>query len=173
MARDTDKGMSSVWRCGPLTNGLAPTAALRPTVSSTLTSRAERAGTSSSEPADEDEEGPLRVQRAVTQNTQHRKVIGPTKTGRSRTVPPRDRALKALQRHRVAQAKSKLLCGEDYQDQGLIFTTGTGGIMHAENLPHRLFRQLLAEAKLPRIRLYDLRHSPATLLMSAGEHPTS
>jgi integrase len=52
-----------------------------------------------------------------------------------------------------------------------MFATATGAIMQAENLPHRLFRQLLADAKLPRIRLYDLRHSHATLLMSAGEHP--
>lgn len=86
-------------------------------------------------------------------------------------MPLGDRALKALQRHKVAQAKWKLLCGEDYQDRGLIFATATGAIMPAENLPHRLFRQLLAEAKLPRIRLYDLRHSHATLLMSAGEPP--
>jgi hypothetical protein len=28
-----------------------------------------------------------------------------------------------------------------------------------------------SDAKLPRIRLFDLRHSHATLLMAAGEHP--
>jgi integrase len=113
----------------------------------------------------------LRVRRAVTQDAQRRKVIGPTKTSRSRAVPIGDRALKALQRHRVAQAKWKLLTGEHYRDQGLIFASATGGIMQAENLPHRLFRQLLKAAGLPAIRLYDLRHSHATLLMAAGEHP--
>jgi integrase len=113
----------------------------------------------------------LRVRRAVTQDSQRRKVIGPTKTGRSRAVPIGDRALKALQRHRVAQAKWKLLTGEHYRDQGLIFASATGDILQAENLPHRLFRQLLKAAGLPAIRLYDLRHSHATLLMAAGEHP--
>jgi integrase len=61
--------------------------------------------------------------------------------------------------------------GEQYRDQGLIFAAATGDIMQAENLPHRLFRQLLKGAELPAIRLYDLRHSHATLLMAAGEHP--
>ena len=113
----------------------------------------------------------LRVRRAVTQDTQRRKIIGPTKTGRSRAVPLGERAMRALKRHKVAQAKWKLLIGEEYKDQGSIFASGTGDIIQAENLPHRLFRQLLKAAELPAIRLYDLRHSHATLLMAAGEHP--
>ncbi|HVD32075.1 MAG TPA: hypothetical protein VNC19_00755, partial [Gemmatimonadales bacterium] len=74
--------------------------------------------------------------------------------------------MRTLQRHRVTLAKWKLLMGERYQDQGLIFTTATGAIIQAENLPHRSFRQLLKDASLPAIRLYDLRHSHATLLMA-------
>jgi integrase len=61
--------------------------------------------------------------------------------------------------------------GERYQDQGLIFATATGSIIQAENLPHRAFRKLLSGAGLPAIRLYDLRHSHATLLMADGVHP--
>ena len=113
----------------------------------------------------------LRVRRAVTQDTQRRKIIGPTKTGRSRAVPLGERAMRALKRHKVAQAKWKLLIGEEYKDQGLIFASATGDIIQAENLPHRLFRQLLKGAELPALRRYDLRHSHATLLMAAGEHP--
>jgi integrase len=69
------------------------------------------------------------------------------------------------------QAKWKLLFGDHYQNQGLIFASATGAIVQPEGLPHKLFRQLLTKAELPRIRLYDLRHSHATLLMAAGEHP--
>jgi integrase len=36
---------------------------------------------------------------------------------------------------------------------------------------HRSFRPLLVRAGLPSIRLHDLRHSAATLLLSLGEHP--
>lgn len=46
-----------------------------------------------------------------------------------------------------------------------------GSIIQAENLPHRAFRQLLSGAGLPAIRLYDLRHSHAMLLMADGVHP--
>jgi integrase len=113
----------------------------------------------------------LRVQRAVTRGAGRRHTLGPTKTSQNRAVPISDRALRALQRHRVVQAKWKLLLGQEYKDEGLVFATASGGIIQAENLPHRLFRHLLAAAKLPAIRLYDLRHSHATLLMAAGEHP--
>ena len=33
------------------------------------------------------------------------------------------------------------------------------------------FEPILKSAELPRIRLYDLRHTSATLLLAAGEHP--
>jgi len=71
--------------------------------------------------------------RGRTQDTQRRKIIGPTKTGRSRAVPLGERAMRALKRHKVPQAKWKLLIGEEYKDQGLIFASGTGGILQAEN----------------------------------------
>jgi integrase len=115
--------------------------------------------------------GILRIQRAVSRGHGRRHILGPTKTSQNRSVPIGDRALRALQRHRVTQAKWKLLMGEQYRDQALIFATATGGIVQADNLPHRAFRQLLRGAGLPAIRLYDLRHSCASLLLAAGEHP--
>jgi integrase len=33
------------------------------------------------------------------------------------------------------------------------------------------FDQVLKRAGLPKIRLYDVRHTAATLLLAAGEHP--
>ena len=38
------------------------------------------------------------------------------------------------------------------------------------NITYHYFRKLLVKAKLPRMRLYDLRHSHATLLLIAGQH---
>ena len=77
----------------------------------------------------------------------------------------------ALQRHRVGQAKWKLQIGELYQDQGLIFANEVGGLLDGQNVTGRYFKPLLRKAELLDIRLYDLRHSHATLLMAAGEHP--
>lgn len=113
----------------------------------------------------------LRVQRAATVGVGNRKLIASTKTGRSRVIPVGERVLRALQEHRVRQAKWRLKIGEMYKDQGLIFANETGGLLDAQNIVNRHFKPLLKRAKLPAIRLYDLRHSHATLLMAAGEHP--
>lgn len=43
--------------------------------------------------------------------------------------------------------------------------------MSASNVAGRHFRPLLKRAKLPRIRLHDLRHTCATLLLIKGVHP--
>jgi len=40
-----------------------------------------------------------------------------------------------------------------------------------KNFTDRHFKPLLKKADLPNIRLYDLRHTTATLLLSAGENP--
>jgi len=47
--------------------------------------------------------------------------------------------MRALKRHKVAQAKWKLLIGEEYKDQGLICASATGDINQAENLPPEVF----------------------------------
>jgi integrase len=39
------------------------------------------------------------------------------------------------------------------------------------NLLRRHFKPIRDKAELPKIRLYDLRHTTATLLLSAGENP--
>ena len=113
----------------------------------------------------------LRVQRAVTQGADRRKTLGPTKTGRNRAVPLGDRAMRTLNRHRLAQKRWKLALGDKYKDEGLIFTNEFGGLLDGQNVVNRFFKPLLIEAKPPAIRLYDLRHTHATLLMAADEHP--
>lgn len=94
------------------------------------------------------------------------------KTGRSRrsvTLPASTVA--ALRAHRVKQAEEKLAAGPEYTDAELIFATQTGGPLSLPNLTRRHFKPLLEAAGLPPMRLYDLRHTAATLLLAAGEHP--
>ena len=43
--------------------------------------------------------------------------------------------------------------------------------MKATNLACRSFKPILQRAGLPRIRLHDLRHTCATILLMAGKHP--
>ena len=56
------------------------------------------------------------------------------------------------------------------EDDDLIFTTSTGNPISPRNLV-RHFKQVIKELNLPDIRFHDLRHTHASLLLSAGVHP--
>jgi integrase len=53
----------------------------------------------------------------------------------------------------------------------LIFTTSRGEPINEEYLVKKHFKPLLREAGLPNIRLYDLRHTSATLALTVGVAP--
>jgi integrase len=53
----------------------------------------------------------------------------------------------------------------------LIFTTARGEPINEEYLVKKHFKPLLWEAGLPNIRLYDLRHTSATLALTVGIAP--
>jgi len=52
-----------------------------------------------------------------------------------------------------------------------VFTNALGNPVDQTNLRVRSFKALLKRAGLPDIRVHDLRHSAATLLLSMGIHP--
>ena len=58
----------------------------------------------------------------------------------------------------------------NYDDQGLIFATGKGTPLEAQNIVNRHFKPLLRRAGLPDIRWHDLRHTCATLLLGRVDH---
>ena len=99
--------------------------------------------------------------------------FGEPKTSRSRRTIPIPRSLVGeLADHRRKQAESRLKKGADYQNNDLVFASGEGTPILLRNLVRRHFQPLLTRAELsPSLRLYDLRHSCATLLLSAGENP--
>jgi integrase len=53
----------------------------------------------------------------------------------------------------------------------LIFATHFGTPLNLNTEVPRRFKRMLRAAGLPNLRLYDLRHSAATLLLAAGDHP--
>ncbi|SFC61369.1 site-specific integrase [Streptomyces aidingensis] len=69
--------------------------------------------------------------------------------------------------HRRRQAKERLAWGPAWQDTGRIFTEPDGSWLHPGKLTD-LFARLVADADLPPIRLHDLRHGAATLMLAAG-----
>jgi len=65
-----------------------------------------------------------------------------------------------------------LKLGAAYQNFDFVFATEIGTPILPSNLTRRHFKPILKDANLSgSIRLYDLRHSCATLLLAEGENP--
>ncbi|HYE64780.1 MAG TPA: site-specific integrase, partial [Pyrinomonadaceae bacterium] len=99
--------------------------------------------------------------------------FGEPKTPRSRrTIPLPASTVRALAEHRRHQAEIRLMLGAEYQNNDLVFASSEGTPLSLRNLILRHFKRILRRAELPdSIRLYDLRHTCATLLLAAGENP--
>ena len=98
-------------------------------------------------------------------------IVSEPKTAKGRRSialdPGTIEVLKAqAQRQLVDQAEK----AEAWSDSGYVFTKETGEPWHPQ-MVSRAFAQAIAAAKLPEIRLHDLRHTHATLALQAGIHP--
>lgn len=113
----------------------------------------------------------LSVQRSLV-GCGERWTLAEPKTRRSRrTVPLASSTVQALQTHRRQQVEERLRTGEAYADNNLIFANSSGMPLDIRNLTTRHFRKILRSAGLKEIRLYDLRHTAATLMLAAGVNP--
>lgn len=117
-------------------------------------------------------------------------AFGEPKTSRSRhTMRLPVTLLRALKAHRRIQGEARLKAGPAYENNDLVFAITAGTPHNLRNLTQRHFRPILTRAGTPkddekesevraawpygltRLRLYDLRHSCATLLLAGGENP--
>jgi integrase len=94
-------------------------------------------------------------------------LVEPKSSRSRRTIALPSVAVKALRAHRVRQLEARLAAGSRWQHQGFVFTSGIGTPLEPRRIT-REFRTLLTAAWLPPIRLHDLRHSCATLLLAQG-----
>ncbi|MEM5243078.1 site-specific integrase [Thermoanaerobacter sp. CM-CNRG TB177] len=78
--------------------------------------------------------------------------------------------MRELKVHRKRQIREKLLFGEAYQDNGLVFCKEDGSPLDSREFT-KCFQRLLEKAGLPKVRLHDLRHTHASLLLARGIHP--
>lgn len=99
--------------------------------------------------------------------------FGEPKTPRSRRrIPLPDSVVRALIQHKRRQAEERLKEGAAYKNLDLIFATCEGQPLIRLNVIQKHFKPILERAKLPAtLRLYDLRHTCATLLLAANENP--
>ncbi len=93
------------------------------------------------------------------------------KSARSRrTIALPSTVVKSLNRHRVRQLEARLAAGQRWHDSGLVFSTPIGTPHDGRNVT-RAFKGILVSQGLPTIRIHDLRHSCATLLLMQGVSP--
>lgn len=121
------------------------------------------------------EHGVVTVQRSLIWRSYKSEdwYFGEPKTPRSRRrIPLPASVLRALSEHRRRQAAERLKAGSAYKNLDLVFATGEGQPLIRLNVIQKHFKPILKRAKLPEtLRLYDLRHTCATLLLSANENP--
>jgi integrase len=116
--------------------------------------------------------GKIRVQRSLERRDSQWYLKEPKTPQSRRTVPLPPDVVDALKQHRIEQVQRKLKMGPNYHDYGFVFTSENGEPIHHRNLVRRHFKPILKAAGLPEeVRLYDLRHTCATLLLLAGENP--
>jgi integrase len=117
------------------------------------------------------ERGTAQVRRALVRHKKKWSFQEP-KTSRSRRMVVLPTPLvRKLAMHKRQQAEQRLRVGSEWQAHDLVFCGEKGTPHSIPNLTYRYFRPILIKAKLPQIRLYDLRHSCATLLLIAEENP--
>ena len=113
------------------------------------------------------------VNRTLTRFTKGGWKLEEPKTSKSRrTIPLPSSTMADLKEHGIKQAEEILKAKEGkYNKQDFVFAANNGEPLKLNNVLNRHFKPLLEQAGLPDMRLYDLRHTCATLLLSAGENP--
>lgn len=115
----------------------------------------------------------LSVSRTVTFISGHGYIEGKPKTEKSKCtiVLPRF-VIRSLERCRLRQEEMRKKAGNRWQDRDLVFCNAVGGYRNPATTT-QAFHRLLSRAGLPPMRIHDLRHSAATLLIVVMKMPAT
>lgn len=113
------------------------------------------------------ESGLARVERSVTQVSQDR-IYGTPKNHERQEVTVDSHLVASLRSWRKTQLAERLAWGEAYRgDEDLVFTWEDGRPVLPDYVT-RLFAKASSDLEVPRLKLHELRHTHATLLLRAG-----
>ena len=111
--------------------------------------------------------GTLQLNRALSDG----ELTTPKTKGSRRRIRLSAGSAKVLRTHHKRQLEEKMKKAGLWRDHGLVFPSSVGTPLSHRNVV-RSFKALLKRAGLPSsVRLYDLRHTCATLLLSRNVHP--
>jgi integrase len=114
--------------------------------------------------------GLVRVVRAAEPSGRTVEMVYPKTDRGRRTVALTKPTIALLRRHRRQQAERRLVAGSDWQgDLDLVVDRGNGGVIHPD-LFSQAFQRLSRRLGL-KVRLHDLRHAYACMLLEQGVHP--
>lgn len=114
--------------------------------------------------------GVVTVRRSLQKLNGKFDLVEPKTESSRRTLPLPSFVVTALKRHQAAQEREQSVAGEAWENTGLVFTTNRGKPLDNSGVHHR-FERLLKYAGVRQIRLQDLRHGCASLLLAKGVSP--
>lgn len=90
-----------------------------------------------------------------------------TASGEDRVIDLDEGTVGALLSHQLRQGEERQAWGDAYADHGLVFAREDGNPLRPDDVT-KLFGALVDAAGLRRVRLHDLRHGQASLMLAAG-----
>lgn len=113
------------------------------------------------------ERGVLRVRRQIVQLGATRIENAPKSNAGDRSVALDGGTVEVLRVHRKAQLAGRLQWGEAWVPSNKVFARENGAALEPTTVSEQFVR-LTARAGLPPVRLHDLRHGAASLMLAAG-----
>ena len=87
-----------------------------------------------------------------------------------RAIDMGPRLTQVLKEHRAKQNETRLKVGSAWANNEIVFCENDGSPLDGDNLYHRDFKAILKKAELRSIRIHDLRHTFASILIAAGHN---
>ena len=110
----------------------------------------------------------------INKQLQRERVVGgqirfvPLKNDKQRSITPADTVFQLLKEHKAQQNEKRLNTRELWTEHDLVFTNETGGMLDADAV-YKAYKRFLKNNGLSDIRIHDLRHTAATLMLQNGD----
>ena len=117
------------------------------------------------------EHGTVSIVRTLERNNGQWRFAETKRVRSRRVVKLQDWVLSLLKKLRSARTQGTTSTNVQIGSMGLIFVTAAGQPINEDYLVKKHFKPILRQAGLPDIRLYDLRHTTATLALTVGIPP--